>query len=69
MAASETASDAAQHSPVSSEQPRVSLAEAEPLIALGALDGRYRRDAAPLVDHLSEAALNRNRVHVEVEWF
>ncbi|MEH0108711.1 adenylosuccinate lyase [Tersicoccus sp. MR15.9] len=38
-------------------------------IALGPLDGRYRVDAAPLVDHLSEAALNRNRLHVEVEWF
>ncbi|MDR8018411.1 adenylosuccinate lyase [Nesterenkonia aerolata] len=54
---------------VSSEQLRVRLADVEPQIALGALDGRYRRDAAPLVDHLSEAALNRNRVHVEIEWF
>ncbi|GAA1367015.1 adenylosuccinate lyase [Arthrobacter rhombi] len=45
---------------------RTSLAS-EPL-ALGALDGRYRSAIAPLVDHLSEAALNRNRVHVEVEW-
>ncbi len=48
---------------------RVSLTTAEPAIALGALDGRYRSVVAPLVDHLSEAALNRNRVHVEVEWF
>ena len=39
-----------------------------PPIALGALDGRYRPVVAPLVDHLSEAALNRMRVHVEVEW-
>jgi adenylosuccinate lyase len=38
-------------------------------LALGPLDGRYRPQVAPLVDHLSEAALNRNRVHVEVEWF
>lgn len=38
-------------------------------LALGPLDGRYRPAVAPLVDHLSEAALNRNRVHVEVEWF
>ncbi|MDO5745929.1 MAG: adenylosuccinate lyase, partial [Micrococcaceae bacterium] len=45
---------------------RISLAS-EPL-ALGALDGRYRSAVAPLVDHLSEAALNRDRVHVEVEW-
>jgi adenylosuccinate lyase len=46
----------------------VSLADATPPIALGALDGRYRAAVAPLVDHLSEAALNRQRVHVEVEW-
>ena len=45
-----------------------SLADATPPIALGALDGRYRKAVAPLVDHLSEAALNRQRVHVEVEW-
>ncbi|HEX8971294.1 adenylosuccinate lyase [Oryzihumus sp.] len=45
-----------------------SLADATPPIALGALDGRYRGTVAPLVDHLSEAALNRERVRVEVEW-
>ncbi|GAB78644.1 adenylosuccinate lyase [Austwickia chelonae] len=45
-----------------------SLADASPAIALSALDGRYRAAVAPLVDHLSEAALNRERVHVEVEW-
>jgi adenylosuccinate lyase len=45
-----------------------SLADASPPIALGALDGRYRPAVAPLVDHLSEAALNRERIHVEVEW-
>lgn len=45
---------------------RTSLAN-EPL-ALGALDGRYRSAVAPLVDYLSEAALNRDRIHVEVEW-
>ncbi|WP_018157362.1 adenylosuccinate lyase [Demetria terragena] len=45
-----------------------SLADVQPSIALGALDGRYRSAVAPLVDHLSEAALNRRRVHVEVEW-
>jgi adenylosuccinate lyase len=48
------------------ETARISLAS-EPL-ALGALDGRYRAAVAPLVDYLSEAALNRDRVHVEVEW-
>jgi adenylosuccinate lyase len=47
---------------------RASLADVTPPIALGPLDGRYRRSVAPLVDHLSEAALNRERVHVEVEW-
>ncbi|MEO7752502.1 MAG: lyase family protein, partial [Terracoccus sp.] len=45
-----------------------SLADATPTIALGALDGRYRGAVAPLVDHLSEAALNRARVRVEIEW-
>ncbi|GAB3186566.1 adenylosuccinate lyase [Nesterenkonia suensis] len=55
--------------PLSTDQDRVSLAAAAPQIALGALDGRYRSAVAPLVDHLSEAALNRNRIHVEVEWF
>ena len=45
-----------------------SLADASPPIALGALDGRYRATVAPLVDHLSEAALNRERVRIEVEW-
>ncbi|OLT44534.1 adenylosuccinate lyase [Serinicoccus sp. CNJ-927] len=47
---------------------RTPLAELSPSIALGALDGRYRGAVAPLVDHLSEAALNRARLHVEVEW-
>ncbi len=47
---------------------RISLAEVTPPIALGPLDGRYRAAVAPLVDHLSEAALNRARIHVEVEW-
>jgi adenylosuccinate lyase len=36
--------------------------------ALGPLDGRYRTAVAPLVEHLSEAALNRERLRVEVEW-
>jgi len=46
----------------------VSLTDSSPSIALGALDGRYRSTVAPLVDHLSEAALNRERVRVEVRW-
>jgi adenylosuccinate lyase len=45
-----------------------SLADITPQIPLGALDGRYRGVVADLVDYLSEAALNRQRVHVEVEW-
>lgn len=48
---------------------RVALGQQEPAIALGPLDGRYRPQTAGLVDFLSEAALNRERVHVEVEWF
>ncbi|WP_207455272.1 adenylosuccinate lyase [Desertivibrio insolitus] len=32
------------------------------------LDGRYRPAVAELGEHLSEAGLNRARVHVEVEW-
>jgi Adenylosuccinate lyase (EC 4.3.2.2) len=35
---------------------------------LSPLDGRYRPVVARLADFLSEAALNRARVHVEVEW-
>ena len=57
--------DAPGQSPVTA-RPRRSLADTS--IALGPLDGRYRAAVAPLVDHLSESALNRERVHVEVEW-
>ncbi|MEU2200456.1 adenylosuccinate lyase [Isoptericola sp. NPDC019482] len=60
-------SPAPQTSP-SDVQTRVNLADVTPPIALGPLDGRYRGAVAPLVDHLSEAALNRARIHVEVEW-
>ncbi|QPK81393.1 adenylosuccinate lyase [Schaalia sp. ZJ405] len=35
---------------------------------LSPLDGRYRAAAAPLANYLSEAGLNRARVHVEIEW-
>lgn len=48
---------------------RKSLAASSDRIALGPLDGRYSGAVAPLVDYLSEAALNRDRVAVEVEWF
>ncbi|SIO01440.1 adenylosuccinate lyase [Agromyces cerinus] len=35
---------------------------------LSPLDGRYRLAVGELGEHLSEAGLNRARVHVEVEW-
>jgi adenylosuccinate lyase len=39
-----------------------------PLQPLSPLDGRYRAAVSELGDHLSEAGLNRARVHVEIEW-
>lgn len=53
---------------LNNEQPRVDLAGVVPAIALGPLDGRYRPAIAPLVDHLSEPALNRERIGVEIAW-
>jgi adenylosuccinate lyase len=50
----------------SAEPSRTPFADAG--VALGPLDGRYRAAVAPLVEHLSEAALHRERVRVEVEW-
>ncbi|MDR3359289.1 MAG: adenylosuccinate lyase, partial [Bifidobacteriaceae bacterium] len=47
----------------------ISFASLEPRPALGPLDGRYAAVVAPLVDHLSEPALNRARLQVEVKWF
>ncbi|MHC5798087.1 adenylosuccinate lyase [Lacisediminihabitans sp. FW035] len=35
---------------------------------LSPLDGRYRAAVTGLGEHLSEAGLNRARIHVEVEW-
>ncbi|WP_400190130.1 adenylosuccinate lyase [Hymenobacter sp. B81] len=40
-----------------------------PLTALSPLDGRYRRQTAPLAAYFSELALIRYRVLVEVEYF
>ena len=37
--------------------------------ALTSLDGRYRAATRPLAERVSEFALMRNRVRVEVEWF
>ncbi|MCH1881559.1 adenylosuccinate lyase [Agrococcus sp. ARC_14] len=39
-----------------------------PIQPLSPLDGRYQRQTSALAEHLSEAGLNRARVHVEVEW-
>ncbi|MDQ1554410.1 MAG: adenylosuccinate lyase [Microbacteriaceae bacterium] len=39
-----------------------------PVQPLSPLDGRYRQAVVTLGEHLSEAGLNRARVHVEVEW-
>lgn len=39
-----------------------------PEAALSPLDGRYRAQTAPLAAYLSEEALNRARLYVEVEW-
>jgi adenylosuccinate lyase len=44
------------------------LTDISPAIALTSLDGRYHRQTAPLVEFLSEPALNRERMRVEVEW-
>ena len=44
------------------------LTDISPAIALTPLDGRYHKQTADLVEYLSEPALNRERIHVEVEW-
>ncbi|MDQ1293012.1 MAG: adenylosuccinate lyase [Actinomycetota bacterium] len=46
------------------DEPRAPLGD----VPLGPLDGRYRGAVSTLTEHLSEAALNRERVRVEVEW-
>ena len=43
------------------------LTDISPAIALTPLDGRYHQQTAPLVEYLSEPALNRERMRVEVE--
>jgi adenylosuccinate lyase len=59
-----TIGSTARHQPAATSAPAASLGDPP----LGPLDGRYRGTVAPLAEHLSEAALNRRRVHVEVEW-
>lgn len=49
-------------------RPTHPLDELDTPVALGPLDGRYRAVTRDLVNFLSEPALNRARVHVEVEW-
>lgn len=44
------------------------LTDISPAIALTSLDGRYHEQTAPLVEYLSEPALNRERMVVEIEW-
>ena len=44
------------------------LTDISPAIALTPLDGRYHKQTAPLVEYMSEPALNRERMRVEVEW-
>jgi adenylosuccinate lyase len=39
-----------------------------PIQPLSPLDGRYRAAVVELGEHLSEAGLNRARIHVEIEW-
>ena len=46
----------------------MNLTDISPAVALTPLDGRYRKATAPLVEYLSEPALNRERMRVEVEW-
>lgn len=46
----------------------MNLTDISPAIALTSLDGRYHAQTAPLVEYLSEPALNRERIVVEVEW-
>ncbi|PJM72772.1 adenylosuccinate lyase [Bifidobacterium primatium] len=44
------------------------LTDISPAIALSPLDGRYHKQTAELTEYMSEPALNRERLHVEVEW-
>lgn len=44
------------------------LSQITPHIALSPLDGRYRSQTSSLVNYFSDAALNRERLRVEVEW-
>ncbi|MDE0093141.1 MAG: adenylosuccinate lyase [Gammaproteobacteria bacterium] len=43
--------------------------DTDPLLMIGPLDGRYYRLCAPLREYVSEFALIRYRILVEIEWF
>jgi len=51
-----------------SPQLRATGMNLDPIDALSPVDGRYARTTAALREHLSEAALIRERVRVEAEW-
>ncbi|TPF97146.1 adenylosuccinate lyase [Bifidobacterium sp. UTCIF-39] len=46
----------------------MNLTDISPAIALSPLDGRYHKQTAALTEYMSEPALNRERMRVEVEW-
>lgn len=46
----------------------IDFASLSPRVALSVLDGRYAQQTAPLLNSLSTAALNRERIFVETEW-
>jgi len=48
--------------------PNPDAARAAELNALSPLDGRYAAKVEPLAHWLSESALMRERVYVEIEW-
>jgi len=48
--------------------PNIEVAQAAELNALSPLDGRYAAKVEPLAHWLSESALMRERVYVEIEW-
>jgi adenylosuccinate lyase len=47
---------------------RKDFAQFDTFIPLTPADGRYRRYTIDLVNYLSEAALNRERIYVEINW-
>ncbi|MDR1448400.1 MAG: adenylosuccinate lyase [Candidatus Ancillula sp.] len=50
------------------EEGKLADGSSEGFVALSALDGRYRKFTWPLIDYLSEAALNRYRIAVELQY-